>query len=105
MTGVLGLPEDITTEAADLVAASADELLTTVANSIADLDGLQPIQISLREFGGREVYFDLIGGTDPATRGQRLRVVVEESEEGFRVTLVESRIICVSGLSDAGTCS
>jgi hypothetical protein len=105
MTGVLGLPEDITNEAADLVAASADELLTTVANSIAEKEAQQSIQITLREFGGREVYFDLIGGTDPATRGQRLRVVVEEYEEGFRVTLVESRIICVSRLSDAGTCS
>lgn len=104
-TGVLGPPQDITLEVADLTATSADELLTTVASTISEMEGLQPIQISLREFGGREVYFDLIGGLDPTTRGQRLRVVVEESGESFNVALVESSIICVKSVSGEGACT
>ncbi|HEY5890049.1 MAG TPA: hypothetical protein VIW94_05055 [Acidimicrobiia bacterium] len=104
-TGVLGPTRDITLEVADLVGASADELLASVASTIADLQSQQPIQISQREFGGREVYFDLIGGSDPKTRGQRLRVVVEESGESFTVALVESSIICVAGVDTNGACT
>ena len=104
-TGVIGLPRDITLEVADLEAATADELLSAVATTIAEVESLQPIQVSPRAFGGREVYFDLIGGSDPTTRGQRLRVVVEESGESFIVTLVESSIICVAGVDDGGACT
>ncbi len=103
-TGVLGPPRDITLDVANLEAASADELLAAAANSIAQQEGLQAIQITLREFGGRELYFDLIGGSDPKSRGQRLRIVVEESGESFSVVSVESRIICVSVVLETGEC-
>jgi hypothetical protein len=104
-TGVLGEASDVTAAVADLEAGSADELLTGVAETIALAEGLEPIQITNREFGGREVYYDLLGGSDPETRGQRLRVVVEETGESFTVTLVESQIICVSQVTDEGICS
>jgi hypothetical protein len=104
-TGVLGQSEEVTADVADLEAASADELLSMVADAIAQAAGLEPIQISEREFGGREVYFDLLGGSEPTTRGQRLRVVVEEDGDGFVVALVESQVICVSRVTDEGTCS
>ncbi len=104
-TGVLGPANDITEDAAELQAASADELLALVAETIANENGLEPIQITTREFGGREVYFDLMGGGDPTSRGIRIRVVVEEGGDGFSVVQVESRDICVSGITDAGACS
>jgi hypothetical protein len=104
-TGVIGVPEDITAQAEGIEAASADEILALVASTIATEEGLEPIQITQREFGGREVFYDLIGDSDPATRGFRLRVVVEEVGDSFAVVLVERSIICVSALDDGGRCA
>lgn len=103
-TGVIGEAEDITGQAADLEAATADELLTLVASTIAEADGLEPIPITRREFGGRELLYDLVGSGEPTTRGFRLRVVVEESGDSFGVVLVERSIICVRSLTDNGEC-
>lgn len=103
-TGVIGASEDITSNVSDLEAASADELLDLVADTIADAEGLEPIKITIREFGGRELFYDLIGGGDPTTRGERLRIVVEESGDVFRVAMVERWIICVSAVTEAGVC-
>ena len=104
-TGVIGGAEDITVQAAGLEAASADEILELVAGTIAEAEGLDPIQITRREFGGREVFYDLIGGGDPTTRGFRLRVIVEENGDSFGVVLVERSIICVNVVADGGLCS
>lgn len=104
-TGVLGPADDMTEDVAELQAASADELLALIAETIAVENGLKPIQITTREFGGREVYFDLMGGSDPTSRGIRIRVVVEESGDGFSVVQVERQVICVSGITNAGACS
>ncbi len=103
-TGVLGTEEDLTPVVAELEAASADELIELVAGTIAASDGLEPIQITRREFGGREVYFDLIGADAETTRGRRIRVVVEEEGEAFRVVLVESWTICTRGVDATGLC-
>jgi hypothetical protein len=102
---VIGEAEDITVQVAGLKAASADEILALVAGTIAEAEGLEPIQITRREFGGREVFYDLIGGGDPATRGFRLRVVVEEIGDSFVVVLVERSIICVRFVADDGLCA
>lgn len=104
-TGVIGEAEDITVQVAGLKAASADEILALVAGTIAEAEGLDPIQITRREFGGREVFYDLIGGSDRATRGFRLRVVVEEIGDSFGVVLVERSIICVRVVVDGGLCA
>ena len=68
-TGVIGEAEDITVQVAGLEAASAVEILALVAGTIAEAEGLDAIQITRREFGGREVFYDLIGGSDSKTRG------------------------------------
>jgi hypothetical protein len=104
-TGVIGDPEGITDLAAGLEAPSADELLDLVAGTIAESEGLEPIQITQREFGGREVFYDLIGSGEPTTRGFRLRIVVEEIGDSFGVVLVERSIICVRVLVDGGLCT
>ncbi|MEX0796007.1 MAG: hypothetical protein WD274_04880 [Acidimicrobiia bacterium] len=104
-TGAIGGTEDITVQVAGLEAASADEMLALVAGTIAEAVGLDPIQITRREFGGREVFYDLIGGDDPTTRGFRLRVVVEEIGDSFGVLLVERSIICVRIVADGGLCA
>ncbi len=102
-TGVVGSAEDITSQAAGLEAASADDLLDLVAGTIAEAEGLDPVQITQREFGGREVFYDLVGD-DPTTRGYRLRIIVEEIGESFSVVLVERSVICVRLLTDTGLC-
>lgn len=104
-TGAIGGTEDITVQVTGLEAASADELLALVAGTIAESEGLDPIQITQRAFGGREVFFDLIESSDPETRGFRLRVVVEELADSFGVVLVERSIICVRIVADNGQCA
>jgi hypothetical protein len=103
-TGVVGAMEVITNQVAGMTSASVDDLVESVAESIGSSQGLEPIQITQREFGGREVYYDLVGGDDPLVRGFRLHIVVGEDGESFVPTLVEQSIICVSGTDAAGMC-
>lgn len=105
-TGIVGEPVDVTTTVAGLTGDSADDLIALVAETVASAEGgLTAIQITRREFGGREVYYDLIGGDDPLARGARLRIVVEETSEGFGVLLVERATICVADVAESGECA
>jgi hypothetical protein len=104
-TGVVGLAEDVTDQVAGLEGDTADGLIATVAETFALADGLEPIQITQRGFGGREVFYDLVGGTEPGTRGYRLRIVLEEQGEIFVPVLVERSVICELGADEVGNCT
>jgi hypothetical protein len=104
-TGVIGRTDDVTNQAADLVGESVDGLITTAAESFGVADGLQPIQITQRGFGGRGVFYDLIGGADPLSRGYRLRIVVAEQGATFVPLLLERSIICVHSVNESGDCA
>lgn len=104
-TGVIGGIEDVTADVSDLEAPSADELLDLMAATLAQPEGLEPIRITIREFGGREVYYDLIKASDSENRGYRVRVVVEETADStFTVVAAERWILCVSGVDETGAC-
>jgi hypothetical protein len=102
-TGVIGRIDDATAEVADLTSDSVDDLGMMVAGALAGA-GLEPIQIVPREFGGRELYYDLIGSVDDLTRGYRVKIVTEEDGTLFRVVSVERSLICVHGAAEAGDC-
>jgi hypothetical protein len=102
-TGVIGRIDDATAEVADLTSDSVDDLGMIVAEALAGA-GLEPIQILAREFGGRELYYDLIGSADELTRGYRIKIITEEDGALFRVISVERSLICVHGTDETGDC-
>jgi hypothetical protein len=102
-TGVIGRIDDATAEVADLTSDSVDDLGMIVAEALAGA-GLEPIQILAREFGGRELYYDLIRSADDLTRGYRIKIITEEKGALFRVISVERSLICIHGTDETGDC-
>jgi hypothetical protein len=102
--GFLGATETVTDEVVDMTNERVDDLGMEVAEYFADNDGLEAVPITQREYGGRELTFDLIGGIDEATAGWRIHVVMEEDGDLFRVVQVERTLFCWFAVDESGAC-
>jgi hypothetical protein len=102
--GFLGATEKVTNEVADMTNERVDDLGMELAEYFADIDGLEVVQITQREYGGRELTFDLVGGIDKATAGRRIHVVMEEDGDLFRVVQVERTLFCWFAVDESGAC-
>lgn len=102
--GFLGATEDVSDQVADLVNERVDDLALDVARSFAGAGGLEVVSIMQREFGGRELAYDLVGGIDAATAGWRLQIVMEEDGDLFRVVQVSRTVFCWFAVDESGEC-
>jgi hypothetical protein len=103
--GFLGTTEVVTDEVADMSNERVDDLAVEIAQFFAEAEGLEVVQITQREYGGRELTFDLVGGIDDATAGWRVHIVMEEDGTLFRVVQVERTLFCWFAVDESGSCA
>lgn len=103
--GFLGASDTVTDEVADLTNDRVDDLGFEVAQYFAGIAGLEVVPITRREYGGRELTFDLVGGIDDVTAGWRIHVVMEEDGDLFRVVEVDRKLFCWFAVDDSGACA
>lgn len=102
--GFLGGTEIVTDLVASMTNERVEVLAMEVAQHLADLEGLEVVPIMQREYLGRELTFDLVGGIDEATAGWRIHVVMEEDGNLFRVVDVERTLFCWFAVDESGVC-
>lgn len=103
--GFLGATETVTDEVADMTNERVDDLALEVAEYFASLDGLEVVPITQREYLGRELTFDLVGGIDEATAGWRIHVVMEEDGDLFQVVEANRTLFCWFAVDESGACA